>query len=188
MGVNDAMKHREIGKNHNNPQHGRDPVKESSDNQEHDSLGPLEEPDFAGGDDIFGPGPRVARHNRADHRHRHKDNIPEAVAATVIDQQASEQKEIGIPVQDRIKKAAERRHAVAQSRYRAVRQIENSSDNDRQARPPEISKGEKVRPNQVDQQSDAGQNVGAHSVMGKGFDDPVKNILPALADFRRDHS
>src|SRR5437764_4757563 len=44
--VNHAVDHREIRENGENPQHRRHPVEQAADDQQYDTLGPLEEPDL----------------------------------------------------------------------------------------------------------------------------------------------
>ena len=86
-GEDHAMQHSEISKYRDDPEHGSHAIGQRSNDEQHDSFGPLHKPDLAGRNDVFGTGPGVADHHRRHHHDSGQDDVGSAVDAAVVDQQ-----------------------------------------------------------------------------------------------------
>ena len=102
----------QVAKNRDHPQHRCHAVEEGANNQQHDSFGPLEKPNFARRNEIFSSATCVADHHRSGHHNRRQDHIRWPIDGSVVDQQPDQEGDIGIAVEYRIKKRSETCYAI----------------------------------------------------------------------------
>ena len=190
VGEADAVDHGDGGEDGQNPQHGSHAVGEGADDDQHDALGALHEADLAGGDERLGAGAGVADHDRGGHDEGDQHHVEEAVGAGVVDQQAEEDRHVGVAVDDGIEKRAEEGDLVGGARHAAVHHVKDAGADDDQ---PGIDKAarlivvragkaKKQRRRHIDDQADEGQHVGRDAGEGKAVHDLVEQNSTISAD------
>src|SRR5581483_5294480 len=158
-GVHDALDDRPVGEDSDYPEHGRHAVKQGSDNNQHHTFGPFKEADFAGGDKVLGARACVTDHHGPDHGGRNQRDVEEAVDPPIKNQQANQQAQVGVTVQNRIVKSPERSDAVGDAGYSPVGHIEEPGQDDVQSRPAKVTVGKQVGGEKVDGESDEGEDI-----------------------------
>src|SRR5580692_4245935 len=78
-------------------------IEERAEDDEDNALGPLHEADLALSDQGLGSGAGVADHERGDHDEGGEEDVEEAVATGVEDEQAEEEDYVGVAVDDGVK-------------------------------------------------------------------------------------
>src|SRR5580698_6174378 len=135
VGEADAVNHgdrRQHGQYPEHGSHGSPASEERAQNDEHDPLRPLHEANLALADQRLSPGAGVADHQRSDHDECRQDDVEEAIAAGVEDQQSKEQNDIGVAIDHRIEKRAEDRYLVSLTGNTSVNHVEDASADNHQ--------------------------------------------------------
>ena len=109
-------------------------VEQRAKDDENDALGALHKADFALANEGFGAGAGVADHHRRCHAEGGEHDVEEAVAARVIDEQAKEQSDVGVAVEDGIEEGAEDGNLVGLASDAAVDHVEQTGADDDEAR------------------------------------------------------
>ena len=154
------------------------PLTERTKDDEHDPLWPLHEAHLAGADQCFGAGASVADHQRGDHDEGGEHHVEETVAARVEDQQAKEEDNIGVAVDDRVKERAEDGDLIGLPGNATVHHVEDACADDDQARVEEVAdvvvavrKAEEDGRDDVNDQADEGEDIGRDTGEGETVDD-----------------
>ena len=135
IGIADAVDDGDGGKHSENPEDGRHhspAVEEGAENDEHHALRTLHEANLAGADESFGAGAGVADHQRCDHDEGGQNDVEEAVAAGIEDQQAEEQGDVGVAVDDGVEEGAEDGDLLGLAGHAAVHHVEDAGADDDQ--------------------------------------------------------
>ena len=149
----------EVAHNGEHPQHGGHAIEQRSDDHQHDPFGPLGKANFALRNAVFSAGPGIADHHRTGHHDGGEDDVEEAVDGGVVIEQAHQQAEIGIAIEDRIEEAAETGNLIGFAGDTAVDHVENSGAKDDQAGLKELPLRQKHGGDDVDQQADKGEYI-----------------------------
>ena len=152
VGEADAVDHRDGGEHGEHPQDGSHAVEERADDDQHDALGTLHEADLAGGDERLGAGAGVADHDRGGHDEGDQHHVEEAVGAGVIDQQAEEDRHVGVAVNDRIEESAEDGDLVGGAGHPAVHHVKDAGADDDQPGVDEAARLVVVRAGKAEEQ------------------------------------
>jgi hypothetical protein len=178
----DAVDHRDIREYGNHPQDRRHAVKERAYQQEHDALGTLEETHLAFGDGVFGARAGIAHHHGAGHHNRGQDHVEIAVNRSVVDQQAHEENQVGITVDDGIEEPAEAGHAAGRAGNWAVGQIKNRRSQHDQAGREKLSAAEKDGRNAVDHEPGERQDIRVNPRERQAAHDFLQQPVAGLSD------
>src|SRR6185437_9435534 len=135
--IADTVNHGNGGKNGQHPQdrrHSSPAVEKGAKDDEDNALRALHEAYLAGADERFCAGAGVADHQGRDHDESHEKDIEQAVGASIVDQQAEEQSNVRIAVDDRVKKSAEDGDLLGLAGDAAIHHIEDARADDDQGR------------------------------------------------------
>jgi len=124
-GVRNSVGYGNVRKHGNHPKNGRHAIRQRTDDNQHHSLRPLEEPYLATRDRILGACSGVARQHRPRHHNSRQHNIEEPINTRVVDEQPHQQDEVGVAVEHGIKEPTEARDLIALARHRTINQVEN---------------------------------------------------------------
>ena len=171
---------REDGENPEGGGHRIPALKEGAEDDEDDALGAFHEADLAGADESFGAGAGVADHERGGHDEGYEEDVEEAIAAGVEDEQAEEEGDVGVAVEDRVEEGAEDGDLVGLAGDAAVNHVEEAGTDDDEAGVEEHADvvvgacvAEEEGCNDVDDEADEGEGVGRDF----GESEAVDNLL-----------
>src|SRR5208337_753506 len=135
----------------------------------------------AGTDERFGAGAGVTDHDRANHHDGGEDDIKEAVASGVKNQESEELGGVAIAVDDGVEKTAEAGHAIAGSSHGAIHQVEETGSDDDQPGVAEhasltvgVSVAEQKSRDDVDHQTQEGEHVWVYAGQRKPAHDGIE--------------
>ena len=98
------------------------------------------------GDERFGAGFCVTDHHGAGHRCTREHGVTEAIDLDVIDEQAEEENQVGVAVEDGIEKRAEERDAALTASDGAIEKIAESGEHHHAASGCETTRRQKESP------------------------------------------
>jgi hypothetical protein len=183
--IADAVDDCSGGKNGQNPEdgrHGSPAVEESAKNDEHNALRALHKADLAGTDESFCAGAGVADHQGCDHDEGREKNVEQAVGAGIVDQQAEEQSNVGIAIDDGVKECAEDGDLLGLAGDAAIHHVEDSRTYNDQAGVGEhadIIMGPGIPEQEggagVDDQAHEGEDVGRDARQGQAIHDLLQD-------------
>ena len=160
--------------------HGVPAFEEGAEDDEDDALGALHEAYFAGADEGFGAGSGVADHERGGHDEGGQEDVEEAVAAGVEDDQAKEEGDVGVAVEDGVEEGAKDGDLVGEAGDAAVDHVKEAGSDDDEASVEEhadVVVGARVAEEEggddVDDEADEGEGVGGDF----GESETVNNLL-----------
>ena len=136
VGVDDAVDDGNGGDDGEDPEdrrHDSPALEEGAEDDEDDALGALHEAYFAFSDEGFGAGARVADHQRGDHDKGGEEDVEEAIAARVEDQESEKEDDVGVAIDHRIEESSKDGDLVGLASDAAVDQVKETRSNDDQA-------------------------------------------------------
>ena len=183
VGVDDAVDDGNGGDDGEDPEdrrHDSPALEEGAEDDEDDALGALHEAYFAFSDEGFGAGARVADHQRGDHDKGGEEDVEEAIAARVEDQESEKEDDVGVAIDHRIEESSKDGDLVGLASDAAVDHVEDASADDDEAGIEKhadvvllVAESEEDGGAGVDDQSEASEDVGRDA--GEG--EPVNNGL-----------
>lgn len=136
VGVDDAVDDGNGGDDGEDPEdrrHDSPALEEGAEDDEDDALGALHEAYFAFSDEGFGAGARVADHQRGDHDKGGEEDVEEAIATRVEDQESEEEDDVGVAVDDGIEEGSEDGDLVGLAGNAAVDHVKDACADDDEA-------------------------------------------------------
>jgi uncharacterized protein with HEPN domain len=183
VGVDDAVDDSDGGDDGEDPEdrrHDSPALEEGAENDEDDTLGALHEAYFAFSDESFGASARVADHQRGDHDKGGEEDVEEAIAAGVENQESEEEDDVGVAVNHRIEEGSEDGDLMGLAGDAAVDHVKDSRADDDEAGIQKhadvvlfVAEPEEHGSAGVDDQAESGEDIGRDA--GEG--EPVNNGL-----------
>src|SRR5271170_4039496 len=192
VGVADAVNDGDGGEDGENPQHrGHDSpaVEERAQDDEDDALGTLHEAHLALADQGLGAGAGVADHERSDHDEGREEDVKEAIAARVKNEESEEEDNVGVAVDDGIEEGSEDGDFIGLAGDAAVDHVKDAGGDDDQGGIQEetnivafIGEAKEDGGAGVDDESDEGEDVGRDAGERETVDDGLEENSAGAAE------
>ena len=170
VGIEDAVDDGDGGDDGEDPEdwrHDSPALEEGAENDEDDALGAFHEADLALADEGLRAGAGVADHQRSDHDEGGEEDVEEAIAARVEDQESEEENDVGVAVDDGVEESSEDGDLVSLAGNAAIDHVEDAGADDDEAGIEEhsdvillVAKAEEHGGGGVDDETEEGENVG----------------------------
>jgi len=177
------------GENPEGGGHGSPAVEEGAEDDEDDALGALHEANLAGADEGFGAGAGVADHEGCGHDEGGEEDVEVAVGAGVVDDEAEEDGDVGVAVEDGVEEGAEDGDLVGLAGDATIDHVEEAGADDDEAGVEEhadVVAGARVAEEEgrddVDEKADEGEGVGRDLREREAVDDLLEQPAAAFTE------
>jgi hypothetical protein len=180
------------GHDRENPEgggHGSPASEESAEDDQDDALGALHEAYFAGADEGFGAGAGVADHERGGHDEGNQEDVEQALTAGVEDEQAEEESDVGVAVEDGIEEGAKDGDLVGEAGDAPIDHVKEARTEDDEGGVEEhanVGVGARVAEEEggdhIDDEAEEGEGVGGDAGESQTSDDLLQQPTAAFTE------